>query len=149
MRVLTYVISESERQSATDQERVGLLRAHSCLKAYSDVGGEITESVIKMLANLVNGTTEYRQTPVTFSDGGYSLPPRQIPHAMGVWAGHLSMYTSDSDLDPDYWIKEFLLIHPFTDGNGRVASLLWNYLKGTLADPEPLPYFFGEQPVGV
>jgi Fic family protein len=47
-------------------------------------------------------------------------------------------------LTPNHYAREFLEIHPFADGNGRVASLLWNWLSGNLGDPEPMPYFFGE-----
>jgi hypothetical protein len=39
------------------------------------------------------------------------------------------------------WIKAFLQIHPFQDGNGLVASLLFNWGMNTLDEPFPLPYY--------
>lgn len=44
----------------------------------------------------------------------------------------------------DFVTREFLLIHPFADGNGLVGSLVWNFINGTIEKPEPMPYFFGQ-----
>lgn len=41
-------------------------------------------------------------------------------------------------------IKQLLDIHPWADGNGRTASILRNWMLGTLDDPSPLPYYYGE-----
>jgi fido (protein-threonine AMPylation protein) len=38
-------------------------------------------------------------------------------------------------------VRSFLRIHPFTDGNGRVAFVLYNWLNHTLLAPAPLPDF--------
>lgn len=45
-------------------------------------------------------------------------------------------------MDPALAYYEFQMIHPFRDGNGRTGKILFNYLKGTLADPEMPPNFF-------
>ena len=42
------------------------------------------------------------------------------------------------------WIRQFLVIHPFVDGNGRTALVLYNWLLGTLDDPQKYPDYFGE-----
>lgn len=84
----------------------------------------------------------FRNTPVTFQNGGSSCSPSKIPEAM---VRHLGMIHPDGGLilfhpeDVDRWIKQFLWIHPYEDGNGRTASILRNWMMGTLDNPTDLP----------
>lgn len=40
-----------------------------------------------------------------------------------------------SDMTPLEAYKEFEVIHPFFDGNGRTGKIILNYLNGTMLDP--------------
>ena len=63
----------------------------------------------------------YRKTPVTFVNGNTGAKADQIPRLMDQLC--------DSDLwntDRQAFVLEFLKIHPFEDGNGRMAAILMN-----------------------
>lgn len=85
--------------------------------------------------------SRYRDTPVTFADGGSSCHPQSVPYAMGRLLEHIpeKVDTDGKGMifaeDVDAWIKQFLWIHPFEDGNGRVAALLFNWLLKSLDSP--------------
>lgn len=63
------------------------------------------------------------------------MPAAEVPRALAALIAELD------HLDPERGYREFEEIHPFWDGNGRVGSLLWNWLNGTLERPEHPPDF--------
>lgn len=102
-----------------------------------------TADDVRKLGSLVLGygrDARYRNTNVTFADGGSSCHPQSVPYAMGQLLSNIpERIETDEGLifseDVDAWIKQFLWIHPFEDGNGRVAAILFNWLLDSLDDP--------------
>lgn len=52
-------------------------------------------------------------------------------------------FLQDGMMTPEETYKEFEVIHPFADGNGRVGKIIFNWMKRTLHDPIMPPDFFG------
>lgn len=78
----------------------------------------------------------YRYTPVVFNSGGSAAPASAVPSAMMRLFSNL-----DETVDPGEFTRAFLSIHPFADGNGRTAFIIYNWLNKSLESPEPLPEF--------
>ena len=53
----------------------------------------------------------------------------------------------ESNFLPLDFYREFELIHPFVDGNGRVGKVLLNWLNGTLLQPIFPPGDFWDEPI--
>lgn len=80
----------------------------------------------------------YRRTPVTFNQITGPAPP-----AAEIVSGAVDrLWRHASDAEADELIKALLDIHPWADGNGRVASIARNWLMGTLLQPTPLPRYY-------
>ncbi len=70
--------------------------------------------------------------------GGRICPlPNEVPKKIDRWLAYVD------EMTPEEAYKEFQLIHPFRDGNGRVGKIIFNWLKGTLDNPQMPPNFFG------
>jgi hypothetical protein len=97
------------------------------------------EGDVLHLAGLIEPTTAgiYRRTPVVVNSGGHATGWRDVPEATARLFAYL-----DEDSDPVEVTRAFLAIHPFIDGNGRVAFILLNWLGHSLDDPAPLPDLF-------
>lgn len=64
---------------------------------------------------------------------------RRVEEVHNGWIGH----TAISKNAEDQFYYEYENIHPFRDGNGRSGKILYNYLLGTLENPQMPPNFWG------
>lgn len=144
MKILEYIQQESTRQSATEMETIGMVAAWKYIFGASPL---LNLGTIKHACWLINGLSDFRQVPAVFNQGQPAVDPQLIPRAMMRWYQQCEEYVHNPFFvgDIDDLMKEFLAIHPFADGNGRVASLLYNHYRGTMLDPIPLPYYYGQE----
>lgn len=93
---------------------------------------------IHKLAGYIRGgqMERYRMTPVSFRGARLALDWRFIPRQMTL------LLENQQNFEIDEFVKAFLDIHPFEDGNGRVASILWNIRNGTLDNPVIFPDYY-------
>lgn len=154
-RIASVAARECERQQVGVDRLASLIDAHyQVMTIWPDpTDGNVNRSDICALGKLVEPSNfgELRRIPVTFRDGGSSASTHMIPELLDnlINSLHLAVdldSTSDEhEVDHWYvrkWIKDFLWIHPFTDGNGRTAWVLYNWMRGRMHNPDPLPDFF-------
>ena len=135
-----WAAAEVTRQRDTPMHVAYMLKALETIRRfnYPMLPEEKYRMIIRM-AQFVNNdhSMGIRTVPVTFANGTRGLAPELINRAL------FNLNDVDCDLDPVDYYREFESIHPFTDGNGRVGSLLYNWRMGTLGMPIAPPDLFG------
>ena len=152
---LTYSSNALEGNSLTESETKiaiedGLTVAGKPLKDYYEAVGHaksfdllfqlaknesITESDIKKLHKFFfqgidpEKAGKYRKIRVFISGSKYLLPkPEDVPALMSQF---IIEFGKNPGLHPVVWAaevhKQFVFVHPFVDGNGRIARLLMNF----------------------
>lgn len=154
---------ECEKQQVGPREVGYLVNALGEAIAHYNIGDPIDLEFIRILGACVepnkNRAGAFRHTPVTFNGEGIGVQANTAPHAdierlIGNWCNIVNEYLTNPNTNWDIaltkeMIREFLWVHPFKDGNGRVAFVLYNFLCGfkkfyrehTLIFVYPLPEF--------
>lgn len=103
------------------------------------------QKVAQLVEPQINNGGRYRKVPASFEVGRLAMDANKIPFAMESLEDFVERVQDEEDIDK--WVKLFLDIHPFADGNGRIAFILHNWLSKTMDFPHPLPEFYGEDRV--
>lgn len=138
-RDIKMIADEVERQQATPMHVYYLANAVEFARTRMALGKHqfINTAMILQLGSLVlNKDVSYRMGPAVFRQGrSEAVHPQNIEQAI------FRLIRFQDEMTPEEFVKEFLLIHPFEDGNGRVAWILWNVKVDGLYFLEPLPEF--------
>lgn len=130
--------TECIRQNVDQYALINLLTAHA--HAYRLRHLTPTVESILTLGALVEPEVNrngYRPGPASFADLTVAVAAREVPDAVE----RLVLFGLPGDTDD--FVHHFLDVHPFKDGNGRVAWVLYAWLTGTLHEPLALPDYYG------
>jgi len=133
-----WAVAEVRRQGKPDSSAKDLIAG---LRRARSITDDITEADIREIHALIEPGVRpgYRTTEVTFLGGGSANKAASIPRQMEQLVNS-GLHKND----PEEFVRQFLRIHPFEDGNGRTAVVLLNHLAPAPKGYRPLPDFFGE-----
>lgn len=134
---IRWCASEVERQGDGPMDVLHMIRA----LGYAKLMPEHVEHVhLHSLSSLVRSqpVSRYRNTPVAFMSGGAAADHRHVDRQMDI------LLENQDLMIPHQFVIRFLKIHPYEDGNGRVAALLLNLKLGKINSGSlvPLPNYF-------
>lgn len=135
MTIIEYITEEVERQGHNTRTAQGVWRVVWMLDAWKymqwQVGSDFIIDDIELLGKLVEPAKNkdgFRQCQV-FVGGHIPPPPKEIRERLERW------YDLRKQMTAIEAYKEFEIIHPFVDGNGRVGKIILNWLNMTLHAP--------------
>lgn len=156
MNVNDYIKSEVDRQhrdNYDDFQRAWVYARETTHHHRPEDFGDFVRMLAMLCEPTRNGRyisgkkyVNYRRSEVGFLHG-VSVAPKaiEVPDRFRRWAHQCFHHRSEAT--HEQFTKDLLDIHPWEDGNGRTASILRNWMLGTLDDPTPLPYYYGDGPI--
>ncbi len=135
LAVIGYIVEEVSRQGhdvkALDGiERVGwMVNAWGCALRFEYRRPEVADAIL-LGRKIEPGRNEDGLRLIGVRVGWTVCPsPEKVPILLE------RLWEKRDELPPLDFYKEFELIHPFVDGNGRTGKVLLNWLAGKLLDP--------------
>ena len=141
--VVAYCADECRRQKSGELSVWWMINAYQHLATFhSERTTDATKP--KLTAALVEEL--YSEVEPQVNKGGFRLTNVVVGGKVIGWQ-HIrqqmaNLIAAQDDLSPTEFYREFEEIHAGSDGNGRVGSLLFNYLQDTLATPVAPPDVF-------
>lgn len=145
LRIARFCAEECERQQSGEFSVYRMMRAWNVAEDQPTID---ETSILTIAFVLDSRNTDYRTVPVLFANGNRGAAVEDVPRLMTqlftigkeqMTAEPQSIGRGISIIPAEGWIKELLRIHPFVDGNGRLAAILWNKFNGTMTNPTPYP----------
>ena len=132
---------EADRQLVGPEEHQALVHAYiTAMTFMPHHRSHIDMDELLLLARIIEPTDNaegFRKTPVIFKDISMGLTPDLIEDTLWV------LINNQQNMTTDQIIKELLDIHPFRDGNGRLAFIYYNLMED-ICNPQPLPDYYDE-----
>ena len=138
MQIIQYVTEEVARQGWDISLSEGWMRVGWMLSAWEYATEKKKVSSLPSVDDLLyiakmiepdNNLDGFRHVSVWV---GNHTPPdaREIPRLIAqLWSVGILILT------PSEFYREFELIHPFIDGNGRTGKIIYNWINSSLYDP--------------
>lgn len=136
--IVEWAARECERQQVGPERVARMVDAALWLEEEAPVtryNHRIIQTLGEMVESDWNKTGRYRIQKVTIGGIIKLPPPEQVDRLMNqLLDSHLNEIIVPHTVADEFY-RQFEEIHPFADGNGRVGSILWNYMLGNLIWP--------------
>ncbi len=156
MRVHDYIVEEVSRQGHDVSKDEGQLRCYWMWRAWETARMNMSGTLVVEDIEVLGRSIEPEKNRDGFRRVGVRVGPRMCPHPNEVMprllrlVNHAAGVVNTQDVHERWasavdWYKEFEMIHPFVDGNGRTGKVLLAWMCRELDDPRFPPHdLFGD-----